>query len=57
ADDTAVAPYAKDAVILMQKGGIISGIKQEDGSYKFAPKANATRAEAATMIFKYSKTK
>ncbi|MEA4987539.1 MAG: S-layer homology domain-containing protein, partial [Anaerovorax sp.] len=46
ADDTAVAPYAKDAVILMQKGGIISGIKQEDGSYKFAPKANATRAEA-----------
>ncbi|MEA4987359.1 MAG: S-layer homology domain-containing protein, partial [Anaerovorax sp.] len=55
ADDTAVAPYAKDAVILMQKGGIISGIKQEDGSYKFAPKANATRAEAVTMIFKYLK--
>ncbi len=55
ADDAKIATYAKDAVSMMQKGGIISGIKQEDGSYEFAPKANATRAEAATMIFKYLK--
>lgn len=30
--------------------GIISGIDQEDGSVKFEPKANATRAHAATML-------
>lgn len=30
--------------------GIISGIDQEDGSVKFEPKQNATRAHAATML-------
>ncbi len=53
ADEKEIASYAKEAVSKMQKGGIINGIKQEDGSLSFAPKANATRAEAATMIANY----
>ncbi|WP_206460085.1 S-layer homology domain-containing protein [Anaerovorax sp. IOR16] len=55
ADASAIAGYAKEAVTSMQKAGIISGIKQADSTYKFAPKSNATRAEAATMIAKLIK--
>lgn len=53
ADDAGIASYAKDAVTSMQKGGVINGIKANDGTSTFAPKKNATRAEAATMITKY----
>jgi hypothetical protein len=35
----------------MQQAGIISGMKNQDGSFRFQPLSNATRAEAATMIY------
>lgn len=47
-DAANISEYAAEAVQAMQKAGIISGFK--DG--KFAPKTGATRAEAATMIYK-----
>jgi hypothetical protein len=46
ADDSKIAPYAKDAVYKMQQAGIIGG----KGSNTFDPLGNATRAEAAKMI-------
>lgn len=46
ADDSEIAEYAKEAVSTMQKAGIISG----KGNNIFDPKANATRAEASSMI-------
>lgn len=56
ADGQEISPYAKDAVAEMQKGGIINGLVKQDtsGADKtvFAPKNNATRAEAAAMIAK-----
>lgn len=57
ADDAEIAVYAKEAVNFMQKYGIISGMKDADGNYKFAPKVNATRAEAAMMISNYLNSK
>lgn len=45
-DDAKIASYAKDAVAAMQKAGIING----KGDNLFAPRENATRAEAAKMI-------
>ena len=45
-DSDKVSTYAKEAVSTMQQAGIISG--REDG--KFAPKDEATRAEAAKML-------
>lgn len=53
ADNSEIASYAKDAVTIMQKAGIINGVKNNFGTYSFKPKANATRAEAATMIANY----
>ena len=46
-DDNNISSYAKDAVAKVQQAGIING--RTDGS--FAPKANATRAESAQMIY------
>lgn len=46
ADDAEIGFWAKDAVAAMQKAGIIDG----KGDNIFAPKDNATRAEAAKMI-------
>ncbi|MBQ4110943.1 MAG: S-layer homology domain-containing protein [Clostridia bacterium] len=46
-DDSEISDYAKDAVYTMRSKGIINGI----GDGKFAPKNNATRAEAAKIIF------
>ncbi len=54
-DSENVGNYAKDAVVKMQKAGIINGIKAADGSYSFAPKNNATRAETAKMIYQLAK--
>ncbi len=48
ADQETVAAYAREAVIEMQKAGLINGFT--DGSYK--PKAQATRAQAAAVIYK-----
>lgn len=46
ADQAAIADYAKEAVAAIKQLGIISGT----GNGSFAPKANATRAEAAVII-------
>lgn len=45
-DNSKIADYAKASVEAMQKAGIISG----KGNNIFDPKANATRAEASSMI-------
>lgn len=52
-DQNSINDYAKDAVEAMQKGGIVNGVKNSDESYNFNPKNNATRGEAATMIYNY----
>lgn len=46
ADDSDISSYAKDAVTAIQQAGIIVG----RGNNRFAPKSNATRAEAATIL-------
>lgn len=46
-----ISPYAKEAVLQMQKRGIITG----DENGKFNPKSSATRAEAAVMIYRAMK--
>ncbi|RKP54470.1 carbohydrate-binding protein [Cohnella endophytica] len=47
-DQAQLSAYAKDAVAATHGAGIISG--KTDGN--FAPKADATRAEAATIVFR-----
>ncbi len=46
-DDIEIADYAKESVSIMQQAGIISGI----GDKEFAPNNNATRAQAARIIY------
>lgn len=46
ADNSSISSYAADAVASMQQAGIISG----KGANNFAPKDNATRAEACKML-------
>lgn len=46
-DADRIAEYAKEAVGVLQTAGVISGI----GDNMFAPEGNATRAEAAKMIY------
>jgi len=48
-DEAEISGYAKEAVAAMQKAGIINGI----GDGRFAPKKNATRAEAAVIIYRF----
>jgi len=48
ADNSSIASFAKDAVSDMQQAGIINGM----GNNLFKPIDNATRAEAAKMIYK-----
>ncbi|HEY8500179.1 MAG TPA: S-layer homology domain-containing protein, partial [Clostridia bacterium] len=43
-----IAPYAQSAFAAMKYAGIINGI----GNNKLGPSANATRAEAATIIYR-----
>lgn len=50
-DQQQISKYAKEAVKSMQRAGIINGIKNADGSFRLQPINNATRAEAATMIY------
>lgn len=54
-DSAHIAGYAKSAVVNMQKAGIINGVKISNGDTQFKPEANASRAEAATMICRYLK--
>jgi hypothetical protein len=50
-DKNGIAAWAGNAVSAMQKAGIINGMENADGSYRFEPAAGATRAEAAKMIY------
>ncbi|KQN98984.1 S-layer homology domain-containing protein [Paenibacillus sp. Leaf72] len=47
-DENAISVYAKKGVAAMQAAGIVSGMGQNE----FAPQAEATRAQAALMIYK-----
>lgn len=47
ADDSDISDYAKEAVYAVKGAGIISGM----GENRFAPKNNATRAQAAKIIY------
>jgi len=51
ADKSDISSYALEAVAAMQEKGIINGI----GDNRFAPKNNATRAEAAVIIYRLYK--
>ncbi len=46
-DEALISDYAKEAVLMLQKADVISGY--DDGSFK--PQGNATRAEAAKMLY------
>lgn len=51
-DNLQIYEYARASVSEMQQAGIINGIKNADGTFRYNPLSNATRAEAATMIYK-----
>ena len=52
-DKSKVSSYAVDAVKWVVANGIISGNANSDGTKTIAPHDNATRAEAAVMIYKF----
>jgi arabinogalactan endo-1,4-beta-galactosidase len=47
-DQSAIADYAAEAVTAIQKAGIMDGV----GNGIFAPKADSTRAQAATIVYR-----
>ena len=47
ADDTDISDYAKEAVYILRNGKIINGM----GDNRFEPRSNATRAQAAVIIY------
>ena len=47
-DENEISEYAKNSVKQLAKVGVITGV----GENKFAPRKNATRAEAAVVIYK-----
>ena len=49
-DAAEIASWAVNAVEELRNCGIIQGIANQDGTFRFAPKANATRAQAATVF-------
>ena len=51
-DASSISGYAKAAVATCQTGGIVNGIKVS-GGYNFEPKANATRAQVATIMMNF----
>lgn len=48
-----IASWAAEAVSAMQQAGIIDGIANSNGTFRFAPESNAIRAHAAKMISVY----
>ena len=50
-DDDDISDYAKNAVYSLRENGVINGVSENE----FAPKKNATRAEAAVMIDRFMK--
>ena len=49
-DEELIAPYAIDAAEVMRACGLISGRSNGDGTYKFDPRALATRAECSAVF-------
>ncbi len=49
-DQSSIASWATDAVSELQLSGIIQGMSNNDGTMRFAPKSNATRAQAAAIF-------
>lgn len=49
-DEDTIAEYAKEAVSAMQQAGIIGGVANDDDTFRFEPKNNATREQAAKML-------
>ena len=49
-DEASISGYAKDAVEIMRRCGLITGRMNADGTYKFDPQALATRAECAAVF-------
>ncbi len=49
-DEKDISDWAKEAVSQLQNCGIIQGIVNADGSYRFAPKNSATRVQAAAIF-------
>ncbi|MCH1627782.1 S-layer homology domain-containing protein [Ferdinandcohnia quinoae] len=49
-DASSISPNFKQAVANNAQSGIIKGSSNGNGTYKFIPKANASRAEAAAFI-------
>lgn len=49
-DNSKIASYAVNAVEAMRACGLITGRKNADGTYKFDPKALATRAECSAVF-------
>lgn len=50
-DNDFIAAYAREAIDTLVKAGVINGISETE----FAPAANATRAQAAKMIYEFVK--
>ncbi|MBQ8696420.1 MAG: S-layer homology domain-containing protein, partial [Clostridia bacterium] len=49
-DGADIAEYAVEAVSAMQQAGIIGGVGNPDGTFRFEPKNNATREQACKML-------
>ena len=49
-DADKISSWAKDAVAELRDCGIVQGIANDNGSLRFAPQNNASRAEAATIF-------
>ena len=47
ADDSEISDYAKEAVYVFKEAGIVNGVSED----KFSPSTNASRAQAAKVIF------
>ncbi len=45
-----IAPWAASSVNRLCSSGILTGYKEEDGSYTFRPRATATRAQCAAVF-------
>lgn len=52
-DKDSVSSWAKSAMFWVVSQSIVSGSKQSDGTLLLMPQSGATRAEAATMIYRY----
>ena len=52
-DAASVSDYAEDALVWAVGEGLINGVEQADGTVKLDPTGNATRAQIATILYRY----